>query len=269
VWIGQGEISIDKLFTVGKFLAADPTTHQTMPLEPLSPETFTFIAQVDEAYTSLTRQAPHLGGHLFYTGPLTEQSRPAIAAANIAGAATLSVSANQAAAKQAMHEGIVDFLVNSLDEALRILKNEIRKRETVAVCVTAAPAAIEQEMQDRGVQPDLTLAALTQRPVSEAQTWLTWRPTESPAQWLPKIDAIALASLPPEAAATRRWLERAPRYLGRQSRNLRVLHTTESIANQFIAQLSAQIAAGTIPVAVELETGHWGDSHHQSLVPGL
>lgn len=238
-----------------------------MPLEPLSPETFTFIAQVDEAYTSLARHVPHLGGCLFYTGPLTEQSRPAIAAANIAGAATLSVSANHAAAKQAMHEGIVDFLVNSLDEALRILKNEIRKRETVAVCVTAAPAAIEQEMRDRGVQPDLTLAALTPQP-SEAHTWLTWRPTKSPARWLPKIDAIALASLPSEAAATRRWLERAPRYLGRPSRNLRVLHTTESIANQFIAQLSAQIAAGAIPAAVELETGHWGDSHHQSLVPG-
>ena len=54
-----------------------------------------------------------------------------------------------------MHAGVIDFLVNSLDEALRILKNEIRKREPVSVAVSIAPQAIAQEMLDRGVLPDL------------------------------------------------------------------------------------------------------------------
>ena len=34
-----------------------------------------------------------------------------------------------------MRDGVIDFLVTSLDEALRILKNEMRKRTAVAVCV--------------------------------------------------------------------------------------------------------------------------------------
>src|SRR5580698_3492686 len=113
-----------------------------MPPEPLSPAAFAFIAQVDEAYTVLMEAAqpgPHLGGKLFYAGALTEPACAVTVAANIAGAATLAASDDRHAAKQAMRAGQVDFLVNSLDEALRILKNEIRKRETVAVCVTATP----------------------------------------------------------------------------------------------------------------------------------
>ncbi len=50
--------------------------------------------------------------------------------------------------------------MTSLDEALRILKNEIRKRETVAVCVAAAPETVEREMLERGVLPDLLPPAL-------------------------------------------------------------------------------------------------------------
>ena len=46
-------------------------------------------------------------------------------------------------------------MVTSLDEGLRILKNEIRKRETVAVCVALSPDTLQREMQERGVLPDL------------------------------------------------------------------------------------------------------------------
>lgn len=255
--------------------------HPAMPPESLSPSTFAFIAQIDEAYTSLMRHAdPHLGGQLFYAGNLTQAARAAIVAANIAGAATLAASADQPAAKQAMRDGIVDFLVNSLDEALRILKNEIRKRETVAVCVTAPPETIEQEMQARGVQPDLILAAATiefaRSPIvidmqasasDDADTWLTWRAAQSPALWLPRLDAIALDCLPPGAAPARRWLQRAPRYLGRLAQSLRVLHTTQQHAEKFIAQVTNQIAIGTITAPIEIDQGPWPSSDHQSLVP--
>ena len=77
-------------------------------------------------------------------------------AGNIAGAAIAgSDCGDQTRQKQAIRDGVVDFLVTSLDEALRILKNEIRKGETVAVCVGAAPKTVEQEMLERGVAPDL------------------------------------------------------------------------------------------------------------------
>jgi len=86
---------------------------------------------------------PNLGGKLLYAGELDQEGRALIVAANIAGAASLTATAGSAAQKQAIRGGIIDFLVTSLDEALRILKNEIRKRETVTVCVTAATAAVE------------------------------------------------------------------------------------------------------------------------------
>ena len=68
------------------------------------------------------------------------QGRALVVAANIAGAATLAATADRAAQKQALRDGVADFLVTSLDEALRILKNQLRKRETVAVCVALRPA---------------------------------------------------------------------------------------------------------------------------------
>lgn len=242
-----------------------------MPLEPLSPTDFAFIALVDEAYAALTRSAPQLGGKLFYAGDLNPSSCAAIVAANIAGAATLAVSADQAAAKQAMRAGQVDFVVNSLDEALRILKNQVRKAEAAAVCVAAAPESphnfIEQEMQTRGVQPDLFFLKLRMNAAGEANSavWLTWRTEQSPALWLPRLDAIALSCLDPGDETGRRWIERAPRYLGRFARNLRTLRTTQQFADRFTAQLKAQIASGTIAVPIELESGPWGNSLNQLL----
>lgn len=261
-----------------------------MPLEPLSAPAFAFIAQVDEYYAALMRSAhpePHLGGKLFYAGELTgqarEQARAAIVAANIAGAASLAASAQADIAKQSMRAGQVDFLVNSLDEALRILKNEIRKRETVAVCLTAAPESIEQEMQDRGVQPDLLLtgnaveSTHSPEPIgpesildsiadgTEERTWLTWRASQAPALWLPRLDALALSLLPSEASQTRRWLERAPRYLGRLAQNTRVLHVSDSFAADFIERVRNLAATSEIPIPIEVEIGPWGKSLHQTL----
>ena len=82
-------------------------------------------------------QEPTLGGKLLYIGELDPAGRALAVAGNIAGVASLCASADPAIQKQAVRDGVVDFLVTSLDEALRILKNEIRKREPVAVCVGA------------------------------------------------------------------------------------------------------------------------------------
>ena len=131
-----------------------------MALAAPSPEALDFGARVAKAYAKLIAcgiadPESGLGGRLFYAGELDEEGRALIVAANIAGAATLAASADRAAQKQAIRDGVADFLVNSLDEALRILKNQLRKRETVAVSVTMKPAAMEREMNERGVAPDL------------------------------------------------------------------------------------------------------------------
>jgi len=231
-----------------------------LALDPIPSAASGFALQVERFHASLISAAEPeagLGGKLLYAGPLNGEARAIIVAANIAGAATLTASADAELGKQAIRDGVVDFLVTSLDEALRILKNEIRKRETVAVCVALAPETVEQEMRERGVRPDLT------RPIEiAAPTLLAWRVAFSPALWLPRLDCVALACLEDNLGApgldsetrdsARRWLRLAPRYLGRLAQNLRVLRCSSETAARFRKQIQEQVEGGEIGIAVEL-----------------
>jgi hypothetical protein len=208
-----------------------------------------------------------LGGKLLYAGELVAQGRALVVAANIAGAASLAASADAEACKQAIREGVADFLVTSLDEALRILKNEIRKRETVAVCVGLAAAKIEIEIEQRGVLPDLLApgAAIAQfnarriKPVAvqaadalHGQALLAWSVPSAPALWMPRIDALAADCLRPEEAAARRWLRLSPRYLGRLAQGVRLLRCSEASATRFLDETRSQVERGEIGVPVEV-----------------
>jgi urocanate hydratase len=51
--------------------------------------------------------------------------------------------------------GYCDFMVNSLDEALRILKNAVRKRENISVGLVGNCADVISELAERGVVPDI------------------------------------------------------------------------------------------------------------------
>jgi urocanate hydratase len=245
------------------------------------PEVFEFIQQVERFYTGLIMAAVHgpdaepsLGGKLLYAGQLDPQACALLMAASIAGAASLAISADAAAGKQAVREGVVNFLVTSLDETLRILKNEIRTRSTVAVCVALeSNTDFARELLDRGVLPDLLpprsapapqfAAFLSQgaRPVvaihpDANQVLLAWSVASATAQWLPKLDALAfdcLSSDPsPAAASARRWLRLAPRNLGRRSQGMRLLRCSESIAASFHEGVRKQVEDGEIGVPVEI-----------------
>jgi len=133
-----------------------------MPLDSHPSSPLNFISQVARLYHAMEPFAgpagnaePGLGGQLLYAGLLDAEGRALLVAANIAGAASLAATADGAMQKQAVRDGVADFLVTSLDEALRILKNEIRKRQPVAVCVALAPESVAAEMLERGVLPDL------------------------------------------------------------------------------------------------------------------
>ncbi len=221
---------------------------------------FEFVLQVERVYAALMHSAPSdaepgLGGRLLYAGNLDDEGRALLVAGNIAGAASLAATADAAAQKQAIRDGVADFLVNSLDEALRILKNEIRKRETVAVCIAGAADAVEHAMRERGVTPDLLPRNWPSAGQSE-RTVLSWRAASAPALWLPKLDAIALDCLAArqdsEAATARRWLRFAPRYLGRMAQGLRTMHCGPDVAREFIARAEAAVRCGEIGVEVEI-----------------
>jgi Urocanase Rossmann-like domain len=262
---------------------------ESLAFEALTPAEFQFTAQVEETYrrligSALADRENGLGGKLFYAGELDEEGRALVAAANIAGAGTLVVAGDRDAQKQAIRDGIADFLVNSLDEALRILKNELRKRETVAVCVGIVPEAIEREMTDRGVQPDLLRADLSTRRTPEGLTvnvseradadlketpaLVTWSVASTPARWLPVLDAIALDCLDANAWQARRWLRLAPRFLGRLAHGLRLISVDRDFAARFIERVRAQVQSGGIAFGVEIRTHTGGVEYAQRLSPG-
>jgi hypothetical protein len=234
--------------------------------DPIPAAALEFTLQVERLYSSLIQAGeppitaePSLGGKLLYAGELVPNGRALLVAANIAGAASLAASADSAAGKQAMRDGVADFLVNSLDEALRILKNEIRKLEAVAVCVAMAPEAVEREMLERGVLPDL-LPDLVPRsllpPALSGQTLVIWTVTSAPAQWLPRLDALAIDCLRNRAAdqssIADRWLRLAPRYLGRLAQNFRLFHCQPEIAQEFVSRTRSAVDRGEIAVEVQI-----------------
>lgn len=191
---------------------------------------------------------PNLGGILLYAGELDGEGSVVVLAGNIAGCATLAATVDAAAQKQAIRDGVIDFLVTSLDEALRILKNEIRKKGTVAVCVATSPDAIEREMLERGVQPDLTRAAARLTTAQQVDSFdaasdpmravtIVWQVDSSPARWLPKLDGIALDCFDPADAWNRRWLRLLPRYTGRVAPNLRLVCADREFASKFVERL--------------------------------
>lgn len=231
-----------------------------------------FILQTYSYHASLMRGADArvagvpeaLGGQLFWAGALDGTGRALTVAANIAGAATLAATNDLEAQRQAVREGVVDFLVNSLDEALRILKNEVRKGETVAVCVAAPPEAVERERLERGVQPDIfredvvRLAELEKAGNAEAggncpRVLVVWRVQRAPALWLPKLDAIALDCLGPEDAIARRWLLRSSRYLGRLGQAEHLVGSTREFGVRMIERVRAMVERAEINVPGRVE----------------
>jgi urocanate hydratase len=242
----------------------------------LNPAPATFDSSQLEAnafYCALTRSAslsadidsdgkPSLGGKLLYAGEFEARGRALVIAGNVAGCATLAASADAAAQKQSIHEGVADFLVNSLDEALRILKNEIRTRKTVAVCVGVSPDLIEQEMQERGVRPDLVFAG--QRTMLQfgagssevrliepdsGRAFLTWRVEQAAARWMPKVDAVALERLGSDSWE-HRWIRLSPRYLGRVALAERALFCDPVVAKEIISGIGGAVRDGEIGVEV-------------------
>ncbi len=79
------------------------------------------------------------------------------AAVSIAGGTSLVVDPDVSAVKNVLRQGGIDFMVNTLDEALRTLKNEIRQKRPLGVALTAKPAAVLKEVLERGLLPDLQI----------------------------------------------------------------------------------------------------------------
>jgi|GEM_PF-660372 len=178
-------------------------------------------------------------------------------ATTLAGGAFLGIDPDPERLKTAVRNGSCDFMVNTLDEALRVLKNELRKHAPLSTGLLGDPADILPAMVARGVQPDLiapapdegyrrSLDTLSERgahiltppntetPAPEEVSWSAATPRD-----MRHLDRIALDLLPPEDTVRRRWLEQAPGIFHRQKPLERILDLHPAERARFLDQIHA------------------------------
>jgi urocanate hydratase len=232
-----------------------------MPPSPHSDETQPRILRT---FTTLHHLKPKWGGSLILSLGLDTQGAALSVAANIAGAVSLAIDPDPTNLREVVRTGAADFVVNTLDEAIRAMKNEVRKHAPLSIALTADPILVLNEILERGLAPQLfatflpptphiaqvaatlqslgaTLVDFTGNTASpgfqSSQSILApflnqhgWHlqtlTFETPAV-LRAFDAEALAFLPPEDTLRRRWLEAAPRILQRQRPPQRSLWLTQ------------------------------------------
>jgi hypothetical protein len=110
------------------------------------------------AFTLLSALRQEWGGALIVACGLGPGGQGLSIAGNIAGAGCLLIDERADVCRAAMRSGACDFVVNTVDEALRVLKNEIRQRRPVSVGLTLGAGAALEELVDCGVLPELFTA---------------------------------------------------------------------------------------------------------------
>lgn len=98
-----------------------------------------------------------LAGRLVLAGGMGATGGALPLAATLNGAAFLGVEADPEQIKRRVKSGYCEVMVNDLDEALRILKNSVRKHEAASVGLIGNCADVIPELARRGIVPDLLL----------------------------------------------------------------------------------------------------------------
>lgn len=225
-------------------------------------------AEVFDHFAALKSVTQEPGGLLVFYGELDRRGMAMAVAANIAGAASLGVDRDAERVKLALRQGFCDFVVNTLDEALRILKNEVRKKQPVAVALVGDPKLIVSEMFERGVQPDLVAcggiqseafiergATVLPSAAAIADTLVvTWSVSQDAAMWLPRVDAIAMESLESSSDARTKWIRLAPRYLQKSLAHEHYVRMRSQELLRFADLLQRRVQSGEITVPVHVSS---------------
>lgn len=99
--------------------------------------------------------AGNLAGKLIMSGGMGGMGGAQPLAATMNGASFLGIDVDPERIKRRVKSGYCDVMVTDIDEALRILKNAVRKREAASVGLVGNCADIVPELARRGVVPDL------------------------------------------------------------------------------------------------------------------
>lgn len=198
------------------------------------------------------------GGKLLLRSRLDAEGIAAVIAGSVAGAASLCVDADADRLREGLRSGFIDFVVATLDEALRVLKNEIRRARPVAVGLTADPESCIDTMLSRGLQPDL-LSGIPARQKSiflargavavplqnraQETSLLVWSVRENSGKAMRSLADLASASLDPQRddnVVRRRWLDQSPRYLGRSFATRQCLRMSNPEIAGFVPRARAE-----------------------------
>ena len=191
-------------------------------------------------YGELAARRDSWAGQLVFACGAGSSATGLPAAVSIAGGTSFLLDPDTAAVKSAFRAGGVDFVVNTLDEALRVLKNEIRKHRPLSVALEGEVQLALAEMRERGVLPDLQVSvgetAENEVPplgieqlrlasegavvVSSArlEAWLTERGwyevvlERATTAEMRELDSRLLALLPEADAQRRTWVQRIGHY---------------------------------------------------------
>ena len=135
----------------------------------LRPDSDEIQPRVLRDFTALHQIDPSWAGSLILSLGLDAGGAALSIAANIAGAVTLAVDDDPAHLRDVIRTGACDFVVNSLDEAIRAMKNEVRKGAPLSVALSVDPCAVILEIIDRGLAPRLFATFVPPRQSSAKQ----------------------------------------------------------------------------------------------------
>ena len=109
------------------------------------------------AFDAIARQyfGGSLAGKLIVSGGMGATGGALPLATGMHSAAFLGIDADGERIRRRIRAGYCDYCVNTLDEALRILKNAVRRKQGVSVGLVGNCADIIPELASRGVLPDI------------------------------------------------------------------------------------------------------------------
>jgi urocanate hydratase len=168
-------------------------------------------------YGELIARRPSWAGQLVFTAGEGSSATGLATAVSIAGGCTLALDPDADTVKSVFRQGGIDFVVNTLDEAIRVLKNEIRQHKPLSVALISPLQPVLDEIAERGLHPDLD----TSKPLGEDHLtpWLArhgWTEISLPAAntaALRALDQRLLDILPADDQVRRRWVQRISHYL--------------------------------------------------------
>src|SRR3979490_3017240 len=97
----------------------------------------------------------NLAGKLIVSGGMGGMGGAQPLAATMTGAAFLGIDVDPDRIKKRLKTGYCDFMATTLNDALRILKDALRKKENVSVGLVGNCADVIPELAERGVVPDI------------------------------------------------------------------------------------------------------------------